>query len=1228
MHFKKSLIVLALTSTLAACGSDSSTPDTVISATPVETNINGKGIKGVLTNAVVTVYKFVDGVPEALSDEELTNADLITDDKGNYSFTVLDYDGPIKVELSPRPADLDNPENNTTMTCDAPAGCGDTAFGDQIDLSTADSSFKLASISVVGSESNGEVKMNVSALTHLAAVLIEADDAGVSAESIAENSAQIASTFGIEGDITQLEPTVTDDASAVAAEDNAAELRYGLINAGIMTAIFSDDAAVLSSKLAEAAADLVENDGALLINEDEDEDFELALVEVLKGAAEAAQTASEAITENEELTSTLDLLQVQVNFANEQAYQEANVGDDGRAEVVVDVPTEGDAVAKAKAMVEDVRLFSHLFNDETTEGTGIKTQGAEYLALMDEAGTMIEAEAESFELLTQISNALTDLSMQYDEGTVSKEVAAAGINIASYIDGAIGTIIFDEETETGGILFKVDAAAGSEKIKLNVSAEFSEDNKSIKLAFDGIIESTGATFTLNEGSFAQVNFDTSASREALENDTYEGEIISGELDLALSLAQKATDSVPNPVTFEGMVKTKLLPIKKRVFDEYWQWDAQSNESIISYSHPELETVVLPETLSLSGAFSSLEGNLIKATLTVNINDLADYEAPDFKYIGREVADVLTYTVSDDFTTLDVVQSEQVNNSYNQNLVFTPSETAGYWSLNLTSDYTDENSADSKIQMFSRPFSVMGIDEPGLVISYAKVVNGEAVLLFSARYTPVDNSASNYDYEMVTQGNGEEYNIDMLFDNDGQLLRSDGSLALNDPNYTGNTSSVLPVFQSNPLEMSTGTELMTNYLTFNLDATPTVDIVDVGKVKAMALSEEMISALVSGNTSTASVSGFVVQPLIKDALTVTVSEDVNTVEVTTFKNFATESVVYEGTENLNFTVTTTRNNSESSITRANTEMTTISSKTTDIGLDNPKITLRRTYSYDYPNHGYDHHEAQQAVITPVDSNDDGLADSFNVDYYFGENFNESGVLFDQGSEVVIAHSQEGIATYNEILWGGEGLWHFADPLTINNALSMFKYDLEDHASIGMSGEGNYAIDGVGEIDFDLVGYGLEVDDFDEVTAGSTTTFDAYNTKADTRDSLENKETFLQGNAALTLEAILGDYQVKLQLSGERTALDDGVFDLGMSYRLPGDDVQRSFTVHYNTEEEGKLTANNFEGAVLVLEEPNDDVEGTQVIGQILIGPAAIVAATIEDRDGLIVIVYSDETTESL
>ena len=113
VNINKALILLTLTSTLLAC-SDSSDPVTepTPEALPIETVINGKALKGVLTNAIVTVYKYVDGATVELTEDELNNADIITDDAGNYTFTIVDYDGPIKIELTPST----DPENPTTMT--------------------------------------------------------------------------------------------------------------------------------------------------------------------------------------------------------------------------------------------------------------------------------------------------------------------------------------------------------------------------------------------------------------------------------------------------------------------------------------------------------------------------------------------------------------------------------------------------------------------------------------------------------------------------------------------------------------------------------------------------------------------------------------------------------------------------------------------------------------------------------------------------------------------------------------------------------------------------------------------------------------------------------------------------------------------------------------------------------------------------------------------------------
>jgi len=334
MKFNRSIISLALISALSACGgsSSSSTPPPIVeppAPVPVKTVIEGKAIKGTISNAVVTVYKYVDGQAVKLEAAELAAASIITETDGSYTVTILDYDGPVKVELSV--------DENTTMICDAPAGCGEVAYGDPIALATVDPTLVLSAISTVGTDNAGTANLNVSALTHLAAALIESNDSGVNAETIQTQSSVIANAFNIMGSLTELEPTAIENAASVAGEDNANELRYGLINAGIMNALFSgetDASGVLSARLGEVVDDLVEHDGALLVNQDEaDEGFELSLVEVLDGAGEAAVAAAEAIAADSELASQDnseiigELEQQETNLENQSEYEEANEGE-------------------------------------------------------------------------------------------------------------------------------------------------------------------------------------------------------------------------------------------------------------------------------------------------------------------------------------------------------------------------------------------------------------------------------------------------------------------------------------------------------------------------------------------------------------------------------------------------------------------------------------------------------------------------------------------------------------------------------------------------------------------------------------------------------------------------------------------------------------------------------------------------------------------------------------
>ena len=87
MKFTKSIISIALISALAACGGSSSSKPPIIepepAPEPVKTVIQGRAIKGTIANAVVTVYKYVDGQAVKFTSDELETIEIMTELDGS-----------------------------------------------------------------------------------------------------------------------------------------------------------------------------------------------------------------------------------------------------------------------------------------------------------------------------------------------------------------------------------------------------------------------------------------------------------------------------------------------------------------------------------------------------------------------------------------------------------------------------------------------------------------------------------------------------------------------------------------------------------------------------------------------------------------------------------------------------------------------------------------------------------------------------------------------------------------------------------------------------------------------------------------------------------------------------------------------------------------------------------------------------------------------------------------
>jgi len=1203
LMLKKSILSLAIASTLIACGgsdSPSSTPTTE-TPPPVETSqtISGKAIKGVLSNAVITVFKYVDNEAIELTADELDDANITTADDGSYSITIKNYTGPVKVVLTPS-ADTENP---TTMICDAPAGCGETAFGENINLTAQDPNFTLSSVTVLNEEDGTDLTVNVSALTHIAAVLIEADEEGVTPTSIQQNTSIIANNFGIAGDISILEPSVVN-AESIAAEDNDAELRYGLINAGIMSSIFSNESGsegVLSEKLLQASTDIAENNGALLVNEDEDDTFELSLSGVLSATSNVAEEMASRIAADDSLSGTERILnnlaQLETNFENTVAYENANVGEDGRSATEIDVVTEGDAVAKAKAMVNDVRLFTHLFDN--TDDNQALSQGETYTQLISDAGDMIEAEAASFLLLAEITDFLSTIESVNENGTRTSFPVEEYLSL----EGATGTIVVDET----GLVFTVDAQSGTESVDLDVSLVLADDGLSATLNFEGSIESSGATITLSEGSHATVTFDSTATRTDIENDTFEGEITSGELALELVLAQKATDAITNPVTFTGNVNTTLLPVIRNTLSEEFGYEIINEEyTDIAYYGKGIDTIILPEMLTLSGNFNSLDEQEISATLTVNINELENYEAPQYQYIGAEIPDILHVNVSDDQNTVTITTSDILENGFTRTVTYTPGSKAGDWTSTRVTEFTNR-----KLQTQDWNFSIT---------HETTIVNGAHIRTY--KWSNVDNEWANI--QVIISSDTDRDGIDDYFrykrqfgdrfDNNGHLVDGDSTYTLTDiinENFEPNGRNIThedstfqelaSLYSFEPTELSNAVDVTIHELE-NYTSTTSFTLNDSDTLISIypELNSDILSLLSSGNNVTFP-ANITADAIVEDALTVEVSNgSIITTIGEEIKNYSADTRT-EG----NYTLTIPSHYTDENI---------IINASTIIypDLDVPQLDITVESQFWYNNS-----TTQLYSFIPSDDNNDGIADRVYLFVYYGGTINSDGEYVDENGNILHYVDFLTFTSYDNVNhYYNRALELLGNnPLRPNSLLDIFKLNTE---------ELNGYINTVGEVKITL-----SSDDYDTLENNGTYTFNGINTSPDDTPLLENEDVFLDVNAALSLDVILQDYEVSIALSGQRTEQYNGQFTLDMSYKLPDDEMQRQFSIQTSSLTEGSraFSASNPEGVVLILNEANESTE-SNVIGTIVVGSSAVEAAQIEDRDGTIVIVYTDETIETL
>ncbi|MEM7660763.1 MAG: hypothetical protein AAF292_00835 [Pseudomonadota bacterium] len=420
----KSALASSAAILLAACGGSSS--DTSVSAAPpptaspppppVSSGVSfisgGSGSLGLILGGTVEIQDAETGAVLATGQTSTTN--------GLYSVTVPEsagFDGPfIRVIVSG--------DDDAVMVCDAPSGCGTTAFGITFPIDATESVQILLPTPV-----GGAVTATANKLTTLASALAEAAPGGLTALSIAEANSQVADLFGIiDSDLGDIANVNIAGGVLLGSAD---ELRVALINAGILEALFQAGASDIGPALDAFVDNFISDGGQLIIRESTPNDDVVSLEEILQGAVDAGGLSSIASNIFEGVSAGLGGDLADARAAPADTFTEA-----------VPSPNAGATNEElAKAFVADLQLIFAAVEEEQ-EAANLEAfaervgDAAEALIDTDEAEAALEAAIVSVDAILAAFDQFSD-----DNTLTTVEVnGEITVAIADTIDGAMFTI--------------------------------------------------------------------------------------------------------------------------------------------------------------------------------------------------------------------------------------------------------------------------------------------------------------------------------------------------------------------------------------------------------------------------------------------------------------------------------------------------------------------------------------------------------------------------------------------------------------------------------------------------------------------------------------------------------------------------------------------------------------------------------------------------------------------
>lgn len=617
--FKKSFLALAIVSVLAtgcssggssdAVNSDGNMDTTPVAATP--SKITGTVAKGIVIKGIVKAYAL------AANGTETLIGSGITDDKGFYSITIDDsYDNsqPIKIKLTPG--------TETTMLCDATAGCG-TGVGPGEPVSIPEGSgFQLTAISASVAD-GATAKASVTPFTSMAETIVTKSGGDIDNAAVAAATSKIKNLLG--GlDPSQIDPVDITNATDLSAA-NDEQQQYTVMLSALADQAFSD-----TSNDGVTLDDVIAN--LKTFNTDVEDDIPgnngFNIVELYKDAVDIAEATDGISTET--IAETKDDNAVGV-------LAEAN---NGEFPLISTTDENLDDIAKAKAFVTEVRTWATALQDLESPAD----------VFLDEAKTISDTLGSNGKAVFEIAAQSIDAVIkEIDRSLDADETIAPSITLMDN-GAAVGNIMLtdnsDDDANTTSIAMEATDLSGvaiSGSIGVNSSLDattFSAGDFTFN--FSGTASNSSTKITLEDAAFTMTLAEDVVRGQDSNESPVDGMAVAGQLT-----AETLENGVATGDKIVANAEIKLVKL-----------DENAGPSLKNDMDLNIEKIAL-NNLSVTNAAGSTSG----LSVSLMMNNATSFDAVSF----LSYEPVVNWGLSDDFEPSDI-NFDQTKEAFSLNTI--------------------------------------------------------------------------------------------------------------------------------------------------------------------------------------------------------------------------------------------------------------------------------------------------------------------------------------------------------------------------------------------------------------------------------------------------------------------------------------------------------------------------------------------------------------------------------